>query len=82
MFHPNSLRQLAIPFLFFALPLFLSGCILTKQNETYTHDDVCAGIKRRMIYNTVSPNITTETIKESPAKLRQLYRENGCEDTE
>lgn len=65
-----------------AASLLLSGCFLFKQNETYSHDEVCEGIKRRMIFNSVNPNITSQSMKESPAKLRQLYQENGCEDDE
>lgn len=56
----------------------LSGCLLAKQNETYTHDDICSGIKRKLIYAKINPNITGDTIKEPPAKLRQMYIENNC----
>lgn len=60
--------------------LCLSGCFLTKTNETYSQEDICAGIKRQMIFYKVSPNITGDSLQNSPARLRELWQENNCED--
>lgn len=66
----------------FPILLLLSGCILMKQNETYSHKELCDGIRRKLIYFKISPNITGDNIKEPPAKLRQLYIENNCGEEE
>ncbi|OGT23167.1 MAG: hypothetical protein A2W47_07010 [Gammaproteobacteria bacterium RIFCSPHIGHO2_12_38_15] len=59
--------------------LFLSACILLKDNETYNHDEVCAGLKRQMIFNTVNSNITGESLRYPNSRLKELYLENNCQ---
>lgn len=68
-----------LPGSLFLTSLCLSGCILMKQDETYTQSEICEGLKRQMVFNTISPNITSDTLKNSPARLRELWRENNCE---
>ena len=60
--------------------LLLSGCMLAKQDETYSHEDVCEGLRRRMVFANSTPNMTGTALHESYNKLRTEYLENNCEE--
>ncbi|GEM_PF-4634560 len=60
--------------------LLLSGCMLAKQDETYSHGDVCEGLRRRMVFASSAPNMTGTALHESYKKLHTEYLENNCEE--